>query len=1657
MSEVNVKVGIKPIVNPSQFQKEIQDKIKGTAPIQVDVKLNILPLDSGGSGSGSGRNNNIDKKYNKWINDYTLRYQKSLNNAKKRLINMNKKNSLIFDEPIDFMGKGSKKSSKLIGEYTDMYEKAIEKYNELFGEKGKLRGGGIASLSDKTILNDLKFLREFEKIGKIELPILEGIIKNNSNRGNFGLDFKAQKSKLQTDLNGIQGVLSSASKKNRQILGEMFVLPDGEVKSGLDILSGYQDRLDKLNGRYNENILGGKIKDDNEQKNELKAIGDEAAKLQEEVRGVAKSFNEARKASDNAGNSFTEAFSDRLKFTIIAAAVTLLTSSIKSLITNVKELDSAIVDIQISSGYTRDETRALVSEYSAFAQEIGATTLEVASASDSWLRQGYSIEEANTLIYNSMMLSKLGQIDSAEATTYLTSAMKGYKVSVEDSIGIVDKLTKVDMAAAVSAGGIAEAMSMTAVGADTAGISMDKLIGYITAVGEVTQRDMGSIGTFYKTMFARMRNIKAGVFDDPETGEDLSDVETSLGNVGIKLRNGTSEFRNFGDVLDEVAESWANYSDVQRAAIAKAFAGTRQSENFLVLMENYEKAMEYAELAENSSGTAKQKFDDSYMKGWEATINALKAAWEEFSMTVLSSDVIIVLIKGLTALINTITTLIDTFGSATFLIPIITMLGNSTLGFISKFNSIASGSGIIGKAINRLGSAFSFLSGHMWAVVAAGLVVAAVLSEIAKKRKESEDAIEQVKNYEQVVSKANSDLELVKGVKGEDGQKDIEGLQEKYERLSEGVSENGKNISLTDSEYKEYLKTCNALAEIFPSLVDGYDDEGNAIINNSELLQKNINLLEEKIRLQKEEYKNNFGDFYKSKQNEYNTLKDEKTQNANTIRNEIISQLNQNEALKAEIIQILKDNSGQDFVQDYTDEEVLRTYGLNITPEMLQSAKNIDFDSLNYISELINQYKQLDNEMEMAMQTYGNVGSEYAQNAEIFKSGSKGLRESLSDDGEVLADVYGAFLSTVDGMDSEEWTEKMDEFGKSFTDLADSSEDDADVIADAFKDLYEDMDGEDLEAIINSDAFNEYKEGLWDIADESINAQSGIQSLYETLGLPPNPSYNQIISGLDGIIAKAQGGDAAAIALCNSLSNLGILKKVTLTLPVDAKSVSWGNGYTLSVPVMGQVSMWVPAAGGTSGGGSGGGGRSSGGGSKGSGGGGGGGGSSRDKTADKFNKAFDALKHKREMDVITEEEYLKQLDILNQKYYQGKKKYLDEYRKYTEEVYQGLKDIAKDALDEQKDTYDSAASAVIRVIDLEIDKLKELNDQTKTQIELEKAQAELDRLKQQRTILLYRENYGLEYSSDTEEINKQQEEVNSLIIDQQIEQLEEYKSMWEDMLDEWENNQDKLAAEQIIGADWEAQILEQRLDTLRDFRDEYIAIQEDIKNFDKDFAENYESPTGQTKDAGKNTKSNNKNKKATNSIAGITEVLGVGLDNDIANVEKVRSALIALGYSGVSPNGEYDNALKNVVKQFQADNGILTSGMVESKTKAAFKAKGYKNGVLFLSQGGVAKVDEEGIGSELIINSPTYGRLTKLESGSSVFPKHMTQNLWNFSSDPSKYINDIISKGAINGKGSINAINIGDIHLTGVNDVNSLAVAIKNELPNRLLQEVYRK
>lgn len=52
----------------------------------------------------------------------------------------------------------------------------------------------------------------------------------------------------------------------------------------------------------------------------------------------------------------------------------------------------------------------------------------------------------------------------------------------------------------------------------------------------------------------------------------------------------------------------------------------------------------------------------------------------------------------------------------------------------------------------------------------------------------------------------------------------------RYKELAAGIDSLGRNISLTDEEFKEYNSLANEISDMFPELVTGYTETGTATI-----------------------------------------------------------------------------------------------------------------------------------------------------------------------------------------------------------------------------------------------------------------------------------------------------------------------------------------------------------------------------------------------------------------------------------------------------------------------------------------------------------------------------------------------------------------------------------------------------------------------------------------------------------------------------------------------------------------------------------------------------------------------------------------------------------------------------------------------------------
>ena len=110
----------------------------------------------------------------------------------------------------------------------------------------------------------------------------------------------------------------------------------------------------------------------------------------------------------------------------------------------------------------------------------------------------------------------------------------------------------------------------------------------------------------------------------------------------------------------------------------------------------------------------------------------------------------------------------------------------------------------------------------------------------------AEEAAEAAKNAQSEIDNINNSYK--------DHKKVVDECLDSYDKLSKGVNTlTNANHSLSDDEYAEYLQTTNKLAEAFPQLVKGFDENGDAILdigNSSKSAAEEVReLLEEERKL----------------------------------------------------------------------------------------------------------------------------------------------------------------------------------------------------------------------------------------------------------------------------------------------------------------------------------------------------------------------------------------------------------------------------------------------------------------------------------------------------------------------------------------------------------------------------------------------------------------------------------------------------------------------------------------------------------------------------------------------------------------------------------------------------------------------------------------
>lgn len=221
------------------------------------------------------------------------------------------------------------------------------------------------------------------------------------------------------------------------------------------------------------------------------------------------------------------------------------------------------------------------------------------------------------------------------------------------------------------------------------------------------------------------------------------------------------------------------------------------------------------------------------------------------------------------------------------------------------------------------------------------LIFSSIVSAISNWIHRTDNIIRASEEAEEKIKSINERLKQ--------NQEIVSNSAKRYAELAQGVDQlTGKNISLTDKEYKEFLELSNQLAETFPTLKRHYDENGNAILQLSGNIDTIVgslhNLLEIENSLKIDDLVNNIPNKFKGV-----------VENSNQYKMELKDLKDKREAILQNLEEISSDSLNEKFQTGLDDKyfsivsNSLDEYSRLIADyEKILADTNLDFNTVNY-------------------------------------------------------------------------------------------------------------------------------------------------------------------------------------------------------------------------------------------------------------------------------------------------------------------------------------------------------------------------------------------------------------------------------------------------------------------------------------------------------------------------------------------------------------------------------------------------------------------------------------------------------------------------------------------------------------------------------------
>ena len=293
------------------------------------------------------------------------------------------------------------------------------------------------------------------------------------------------------------------------------------------------------------------------------------------------------------------------------------------------------------------------------AQALSTTTNTYAKAALIYYQQGLNDKQVKERTDLTIKMANVTGDTAKTVSEQLTAIWNNFDDGSRSLESYIDVITALGASTASSTREIAEGLEKFAAIARTVGLSYEYATSALATVVAKTRQSADVVGTAFKTLFARIQDLELGkTLDD---GTTLGRYSEALATIGVNIKNANGELKDMDDILDELGAKWDQIDRGTQVAVAQAVGGTRQYQQLIAILDNWDYMQKNLSVAAGSEGTLSRQAE-IYAESWEAAKNRVKASAEEIYKTLLDDKFFISITNGFGKFLNVISELLDGLG-----------------------------------------------------------------------------------------------------------------------------------------------------------------------------------------------------------------------------------------------------------------------------------------------------------------------------------------------------------------------------------------------------------------------------------------------------------------------------------------------------------------------------------------------------------------------------------------------------------------------------------------------------------------------------------------------------------------------------------------------------------------------------------------------------------------------------------------------------------------------------------------------------------------------------------------------------------------------------------------------------------------------------------